>query len=149
MCTSSKYVNIVNIIYYIIFVNRLDLLADMYRNPCQPSPCGPNSQCREVNSQAVCSCLPDYLGSPPSCRPECSSNSDCPPNRACQNQRCVDPCPGTCGLYAKCTVVNHNPFCSCNERYTGNPFAQCRPISEFHSRFKLSSVSEFLPLPKP
>lgn len=95
------------------------------KNPCTPSPCGPNSQCREVNSQAVCSCLPNYVGSPPGCRPECSVSSECPLNKACINLRCADPCPGTCGLSAKCEVINHSPICSCNPGYTGDPFTRC------------------------
>ena len=98
------------------------------KNPCQPSPCGPNSQCREVNGQAVCSCLPNYSGSPPGCRPECVVSSECPQNKACLNQKCVDPCPGTCGLNAKCQVINHSPICSCTSGYTGDPFTRCYPI---------------------
>lgn len=97
-------------------------------NPCQPSPCGPNSQCREVNSQAVCSCLPEYIGSPPGCRPECTVSSECSSNKACINQKCVDPCPGTCGINAKCETINHSPICSCQTRYTGDPFTRCYPI---------------------
>lgn len=97
-------------------------------NPCQPSPCGPNSQCREVNGQAVCSCLPNYIGSPPGCRPECVVSSECPLNKACVNQKCTDPCPGTCGLNARCDVKNHSPICSCQRDYTGNPFTRCYPI---------------------
>nr|CAD7617395.1 unnamed protein product [Timema genevievae] len=75
-------------------------------DPCIPSPCGPNSQCRQVNGQAVCSCLPTYIGSPPGCRPECVVSSECLQNRACVNQKCIDPCPGTCGLNARCE--HHN-----------------------------------------
>nr|CAD7617304.1 unnamed protein product [Timema genevievae] len=71
-------------------------------DPCIPSPCGPNSQCRQVNEQAVCSCLPTFIGSPPGCRPECVVSSECPLNRACVNQKCADPCPGTCGINARC-----------------------------------------------
>ena len=97
-------------------------------NPCQPSPCGPNSQCREVNKQAVCSCLPEYMGSPPNCRPECVVSSECPLTKACVNQKCVDPCPGTCGLNARCEVINHSPICSCQSGYTGDPFTRCFPI---------------------
>ncbi|EAT34892.1 AAEL012905-PA [Aedes aegypti] len=97
-------------------------------NPCNPSPCGPNSQCREINGQAVCSCVPGYIGSPPTCRPECVVSSECPQNQACNNQKCRDPCPGTCGVGARCSVVNHNPICSCPERYTGDPFIRCQPI---------------------
>jgi hypothetical protein len=97
------------------------------RNPCSPSPCGPNSQCREINTQAVCSCVPGYIGSPPTCRPECITSSECPLSQACVNQKCIDPCPGTCGLSAKCQVVNHNPICSCPPDYTGDPFTRCFP----------------------
>lgn len=97
-------------------------------NPCNPSPCGPNSQCREINGQAVCSCVPGYLGSPPGCRPECVVNSDCNLNEACSNQKCRDPCPGTCGVGARCQVINHNPICSCPPRYSGDPFLRCIPI---------------------
>lgn len=103
------------------------------QNPCQPSPCGPNSQCREINQQAVCSCLPNYIGSPPTCRPECVSSFECALNQACVNQKCIDPCPGTCGLNAKCQTVNHNPICSCPPRLTGDPFVRCIPIREFIS----------------
>lgn len=103
--------------------------APVVQNPCQPSPCGPNSQCREINQQAVCSCIEGFIGSPPNCRPECTSNSECSLSTACINQKCRDPCPGTCGINAKCSVVNHSPFCVCPDRHTGNPFIACSPIS--------------------
>lgn len=98
--------------------------------PCNPNPCGPNSICRELNGQAVCTCAPEFLGSPPLCRPECILSSDCRQNEACANQRCKDPCPGTCGIQARCTVVNHNPICSCPERFTGDPFIRCDVMSK-------------------
>lgn len=110
-------------LYYLI-------VAPAVKTPCQPSPCGPNSICQTFNDQAICACLPNYLGTPPLCRPECTINSDCRPNQVCKNQKCKDPCLGTCGLQAKCIVVNHNPICSCPERYTGNPFIKCDIISK-------------------
>lgn len=97
-------------------------------NVCEPSPCGPNSQCRQINEQAVCSCLPNYIGMPPNCRPECIVNSECDLNKACVRQKCEDPCPNTCGLRAHCTVRNHNPICACPPGYTGDPFTQCSLI---------------------
>lgn len=97
-------------------------------NPCRPSPCGPNSQCREINDQAICSCLPSYIGIPPMCRPECVVSSECPLNKACLNEKCADPCPGTCGQNARCNVVNHNPICSCSPGYTGDPFTGCKVV---------------------
>lgn len=97
-------------------------------NPCHPSPCGPNSQCRDIYGQAVCSCLQGYVGSPPTCKPECVISTECQLNEACVNQKCIDPCPGTCGLNALCQVVNHNPICTCPERYSGDPFIRCQVL---------------------
>lgn len=96
-------------------------------NPCIPSPCGPNSECRTKGEQPVCSCLKDFTGVPPNCRPECISNSECASNLACISQKCRDPCPGSCGLNAECRVVSHTPMCVCNTGYTGDPFSQCQP----------------------
>lgn len=106
-------------------------------NPCVPSPCGPNSQCREINNQAVCSCLPNYIGSPPSCRPECVVNSECSPQMACLNQKCSDPCPNTCGIEASCRTIIHNPICSCPHGYTGDPFSRCSRIRKSNKIFPL------------
>lgn len=107
-------------------------LEQVQVNPCNPSPCGPNSQCRAINGQAVCSCVSGFLGNPPNCRPECVVSSDCPRNQACNNQKCIDPCSGTCGWKALCQVVNHNPVCSCPSGFTGDPFFRCEFISKNH-----------------
>lgn len=101
------------------------ILVDEPINPCVPSPCGPNSQCKVINSHAVCSCTAGYMGMPPNCRPECVVSSECAQDKACLNQKCVDPCPGTCGSNARCNVLNHSPICSCPSGYTGDPFIQC------------------------
>lgn len=94
-------------------------------NPCLPTPCGPNSQCRIISNQAACSCLPNYIGRAPNCRPECTINEECPGNLACQNERCIDPCPGSCGSFTTCTVIKHAPTCLCITGYTGDPFSGC------------------------
>lgn len=106
-------------------------------DPCLPSPCGPYSKCRKIGLLASCSCLSNYVGSPPTCRPECSLNSDCPSNQACINQKCRDPCPGSCGIDTICDCVNHRPICSCISSYTGDPFSFCRPISSEIERRKI------------
>lgn len=95
--------------------------------PCQPSPCGPYSSCKAVGERPTCSCQIGYLGAPPNCRPECAVSSECGQHLACINQKCKDPCPGTCGYNARCQVINHNPICSCENDYVGNPFEQCLP----------------------
>lgn len=97
-------------------------------NPCINNPCGPNSQCRVIGNQGACSCLPNYIGRPPNCRPECVINSECPSNKACINERCIDPCVGKCGHNALCSVVKHNPVCNCLSGYEGDPFTRCTVI---------------------
>ncbi len=124
-------------------------------NPCTPSPCGPNSQCQVVSGQAQCGCVPNMIGSVPNCRPECVLSSDCPSNSACINQKCVDPCPGTCAQNADCRVVNHSPVCNCATGYTGDAFSNCRPIpavgkkrylhgTSFLSRYRLQKKEKAL-----
>lgn len=107
------------------------------RTPCSPSPCGPNAVCRERNGAGSCTCLPEYFGNPyEGCRPECVMNSDCPSNKACQQQKCQDPCPGTCGQNADCQVVNHLPSCTCITGYTGDPYRICtRPVERKNLSF--------------
>ena len=102
-------------------------LPPVIPDPCVPNPCGPNSNPpRNIGGQCQCSCLPEMIGSPPNCRPECVVNSDCPSDKACIRQKCQDPCPGLCGLNAYCSVRNHVPICICNQGYIGDPFSQCR-----------------------
>lgn len=107
------------------FKYNIIIVPDEKREPCKPSPCGPNSQCADNNGQAICSCLSQFIGSPPNCRPECLVNSECGSNRACVNQKCVDPCIGTCGRDAQCKVIHHSPICICASGFTGDPFIYC------------------------
>ncbi|XP_065211196.1 neurogenic locus notch homolog protein 1-like [Planococcus citri] len=97
------------------------------KNPCNPSPCGPNSECHKEDNRAVCSCQKKYFGSPPTtvCRPECNSDSECPQNKACLDLKCLDVCVGKCGNNAQCQMINHEPICSCQQGFTGNPFVYC------------------------
>lgn len=97
-----------------------------YQNPCEPSPCGSNSECKEVAGSPSCACLQDFTGTPPNCRPECIANSECADNFACINSKCKDPCPGSCGAGAECRVISHTPQCICPPGYTGNAFISCR-----------------------
>lgn len=108
----------------------ISILQPVPVNPCIPSPCGPNSQCRVVNDSPSCSCLPNYFGIPPNCKPECTINAECASNLACIREKCVDPCPGSCGISAQCAVVNHIPTCTCTEGFIGDPFTRCIPKPE-------------------
>lgn len=109
-----------------------------YVDPCNPSPCGTNAECKTRNKAATCLCLRDYFGDPyQGCRPECVVNSDCPSNKACVQNKCKDPCPGTCGQNAECYVRNHLATCNCLTGYSGDPYRYCNIISprEFHLPF--------------
>lgn len=113
--------------YFIVTAPPPQQSPPVYVNPCFPSPCGPFSQCRDVGGAPSCSCLPEYIGTPPNCRPECTINAECSSNQACMREKCRDPCPGSCGAGAVCNVINHTPVCTCPEGYTGDPFTNCVP----------------------
>jgi hypothetical protein len=107
----------------------LEVITDVpAENPCVPSPCGPYSACQIVGNLPACSCLPNYIGRSPNCRPECTINAECSSNLACINERCADPCIGSCGVNSLCTVVKHNPVCQCKTGYSGDPFSVCSEI---------------------
>lgn len=111
-------------------------------NPCDRcNPCGPNSQCRENNGVAICSCLPGFVGSAPTCRPECVVSSECDRDKACINQKCVNPCINVCGTNAECRVNNHSPFCTCRNGFTGNPFTVCNRVPRMFSLFCIYSLA--------
>lgn len=95
--------------------------------PCHPSPCAPDSTCSVYSPQVVmCDPCASSDGTwNPACYPECLTNADCPFNKACLGHKCEDPCPGSCGVNAKCTVVHHTPICSCPYPLIGNPFEHC------------------------
>lgn len=106
---------------------------------CNPNPCGPNSKCSNNNGAAVCSCLPEFVGNPPACRPECVVNSECSLREACITQKCASPCIGVCGENAECSVLNHSPFCQCQNGYSGNAFVRCYPITAVESKISITS----------
>jgi len=108
------------------------------KDPCVPSPCGSFSQCRNIGGSPACTCLENYMGQPPNCRPECTINSECPSDKACINMKCMDPCPGSCGTNALCSVINHIPSCRCPEGYTGNTFVLCELLPPICKRHKPS-----------
>ena len=110
-------------------------------DPCNPSPCGPNAVC----SNGICSCSPNNYGDPyQGCRPECIINSECSQNLACIQNKCKDPCVGTCGSGADCNVYNHIPICSCPSDWTGNPFIQCQLAPSKYSYYSAEKKNTYL-----
>lgn len=82
------------------------------------------------------------------CKPECVVSSDCPSNKACDEQRCTDPCSkkNVCGKNARCNVINHNSLCSCINGYTGDPFVKCTVI--YDSKIHIIILSFFIVYPR-
>lgn len=104
---------------------QVPIVSDVETDPCNPSPCGTNAIC----NNGICTCLPEYQGDPYfGCRPECILNDDCSRDKACIRNKCINPCPGTCGYNAICEVYNHIPMCRCPEGLGGDAFTQCQPI---------------------
>lgn len=119
---------------------------DIPSNPCEPNPCGLNTLCQVLNSRAVCSCLPDFLGDPQTgCQPECTINSDCSNDMACINMKCVNPCTlGTlCGANAECICSYHTPTCTCKQHYFGNAFIRCYPERKCTEELELLFKTNF------
>lgn len=120
--------------------NNVLLVEVLPEDPCSPSPCGPNAQCEN----GICTCSPEYQGDPyRGCRPECVLNTDCSKDKACLKSKCVDPCPGTCGQNAECTVINHIPTCTCRQGFAGNAFVLCSEIRGILN-FKVVCTNSFI-----
>lgn len=60
---------------------------------------------------------------------ECTSDIECPSEKACIHNSCSDPCVmrGACGDNALCKTVLHKPRCSCPNCYIGRPNVECKP----------------------
>lgn len=95
---------------------------------CSPSSCGKNAICHGINHKAICECPPGFGGNPrDSCvLLGCRSNSDCPTNRACINNRCENPCAqNPCTGNMDCNVYNHVVECACPPGYVGDVKSGC------------------------
>ena len=57
---------------------------------------------------------------------ECQVDNDCPLDKACKSQECVNPCLTTiCGTRAQCEVDFHTAICVCPPGLQGNPLVAC------------------------
>lgn len=82
------------------------------KNPClEPGACGTNAQCKIVNRQAQCLCVPGYFGNP---LVECKQSG----GAACLKN--------PCGENARCRDFNEGGFeCSCPPNCIGDPTKKC------------------------
>lgn len=78
------------------------------------------------NHRAECRCKNGLVGDPMincaqrdvSPKPECTSNSDCPLDKACITGKCQDACLGTCGIGAECHTNYHRASKYLVEKYS-------------------------------
>ena len=88
----------------------------------------PHEQCYSCKKSLCC------LGKPANltlnfCLDECLTDRDCPLTKACQNQKCIDPClEVSCGALAVCSVEYHRARCTCPPGLQGNPLVRCVPV---------------------
>ena len=60
---------------------------------------------------------------------QCQRDDDCPFDKACKSNECVDPCPLTiCGSRAKCKAERHKGICVCPPGLQGNPYVSCTEV---------------------
>ena len=60
---------------------------------------------------------------------ECRSDSDCPLDKTCRSNECVDPCPLViCGSRAQCKADQHRGICTCPPSLQGNPYVSCTEV---------------------
>ena len=60
-------------------------------------------------------------------RGECQHDIDCPDNRACIENQCLDPCivHSPCGKSGLCETTSHRPVCRCPSGWAGDPHTEC------------------------
>eukprot|EP00095_Tigriopus_kingsejongensis_P012598 maker-scaffold642_size120736-snap-gene-0.27 protein:Tk12598 transcript:maker-scaffold642_size120736-snap-gene-0.27-mRNA-1 annotation:"GH13743" len=100
------------------------------QNPCSYpfDPCGQQAECDASNHRAVCTCPIEWVGNPMrECHQyECIQHNDCPNDKACIDNKCVDPClETTCGQRALCKSEFHISHCFCPPGLQGNPIVRC------------------------
>lgn len=115
------------------------------KSPCNPNPCGPQSLCNaNYDGQALCTCAEGSTGDPYSLEGcysrECEIDAECALDKACIGYACRDPCPGLCGLNAKCHVESHHPVCVCEDGLIGNPLVCCLEPEEQKSSRPCSKI---------
>ena len=60
---------------------------------------------------------------------QCQRDEDCPFDKTCKSNECVDPCPLTiCGSRAQCKPERHKGICVCPAGLQGNPYVSCTEV---------------------
>lgn len=140
------------------------------QNPCRVpnDPCGDQAVCEAILHRPVCKCPIGWAGNPHiecfTCESilclrllhsrfskyyfldECQVNADCPLDKACVSNKCINPCRQTsCGDRAECKVDYHQPRCVCPPGLQGNPIVKCVAV-ECHNDNDCASDEKCNPL---
>ncbi|KAK0077551.1 hypothetical protein PV326_009982, partial [Microctonus aethiopoides] len=105
-------------------------------DPC-PGSCGIDALCYTINHTLLCECPRCYYGDPnDKCQSftealdpskDCENSTSCGMSEKCILDLCRNPCPGSCGINAICTVLKHEPNCRCPKCYEGDALIKCEP----------------------
>ncbi|CAG2101907.1 unnamed protein product, partial [Medioppia subpectinata] len=103
------------------------------RTQCRSdTECFDNEKCLDNLCSIICSsdevCPQGFVCDGGKCMTGCRSDVECPTQESCINRKCLNVCasPTACGSDAICNGINHQPYCSCPTRYTGNAKIACR-----------------------
>ncbi|KAG5669566.1 hypothetical protein PVAND_017453 [Polypedilum vanderplanki] len=112
-CSINDFTVFVDVTKFAYWIQSKILTKTLNFCEIQPSPCGPNSKCINFNENGFCSCEENFLGLPPNCKkPECISNYECPTDKTCVKNECIDLCQfSNCGENSECIVQNHKMTC--------------------------------------
>ena len=92
-------------------------------------PCGGDAECTGIGHKAICTCPVGLEGDPyVTCTTvECRADADCPPDRACLNKRCENPCSieNPCDDSSECKVNDHVVDCTCPPGFRGSRGTAC------------------------
>lgn len=100
---------------------------------CKSCQCPTNIQLAQLLKLWKCLVLvtknvtQSYISTPFFTPAGCTSNSQCPDDRACYEKNCVNPCQldNPCAPQAECRASNHKAVCLCPSGYSGDPLKQC------------------------
>lgn len=96
--------------------------------------CFDNERCLDGLCSTICTnddiCSTGFVCESGQCVSGCRSDNECPATDACIDRKCMNVCqsPTVCGNGAICKALNHQAFCSCLPKYTGNPLIECRLV---------------------
>ena len=93
------------------------------QTPCHHAACPPGKTCHVLNHKALCMCGRECESSVSICL----KDRGCPPDQACINYKCQDPCAGlSCPGNTPCVVEDHKPVCKfCPPGFVADPNYGC------------------------